>query len=96
MNLTITKKARIELGRRVLLFHAPESAGLKICRRPGTDTFIVGMVAEPSPRDAIVETDNARVYCAPVAALRLDGRTLDVRTDPRGRTEFIAGPPTES
>ena len=68
---------------------AAEIPGLRISRRSDRPTFAVRRAAAPHEMDRIVEHDGARVFLAPISALRFADSVLDVRTDQTGRLEFI-------
>jgi len=68
---------------------AAEIPGLRISRRSDRPTFAVRRAAAPQEMDRVVEHDGARVFLAPIAALRFADSVLDVRTDQSGRLEFI-------
>ena len=87
--LTLTEgahKAVAEISRPSLPADLP---GLRICRRPDRPTFAVRRAVVPEETDQVVEHDGARVFLAPIAALRFRDSVLDVRTDDRGRLEFV-------
>lgn len=63
--------------------------GLRISRRSDRPTFAVKRATAPQEMDHVVEHDGARVFLAPIAALRFADSVLDVRTDQSGRLEFI-------
>jgi Fe-S cluster assembly iron-binding protein IscA len=69
-----------------------EDAGLRISStNPENTAFSVGVAAEPEPADQIVESDGARVFLEPGAALALDDKVLDAALDDRGSVSFALG-----
>jgi Fe-S cluster assembly iron-binding protein IscA len=90
VNLFVTERARIELGRRIVSAGAPLHSGLRICQRPGTEALMIELVAEPAPGDTVVSDRGAHVYLGPVAAQRLQDHTLDVRSRVGGGMEFVS------
>jgi hypothetical protein len=53
----------------------------------------VAVVARPGTHDVPVEGEDARLFCGPVVARRLEGRVLDVRDGAGGRREFVVAEP---
>lgn len=88
--LTITTNA-LAVIRRVTGHPTLEAAsGVRIARRDGpARTLQVRAVNGPHPGDRVVEREGARLILGPQAARQVDGRTLDARTDPHGRVQFV-------
>ncbi len=53
--------------------------------------FALALAEAPQEEDAVVETDGARVFVAPAAAIALDDRVLDAQTDGDGAFSFALG-----
>ncbi|NPC41667.1 hypothetical protein [Nocardioides sp. zg-1230] len=87
--LTLTEEAHqavAAISRPSVSSHLP---GLRICRRSDRPTFAVRRAARPEETDQIVEHDGARVFLAPIAALKFRDSVLDVRRDGHGRLQFV-------
>jgi len=66
----------------------PDDAGLRIDVDEESDGLQVARVASSEPDDHVVDRDGARVFVAPEAAERVEGKELDAELDARGRIEF--------
>ena len=55
-------------------------------------TYKIEMVAEPDPKDDVVEQDGVTVYIAPAASLYLLGTTVDFQTDKMASTFVFQNP----
>ena len=87
--LTLTEDAHeavVAISRPSAPAHHP---GLRICRRADRPAFAVRRAVVPEETDQVVERDGARVFLAPIAALRFRDSVLDVRTDGLGRLQFV-------
>ncbi|KQV69993.1 hypothetical protein ASC64_09415 [Nocardioides sp. Root122] len=79
-------KAVAAISRSTAPHHAP---GLRICRRADRPTFSVKRAVAPVETDQVVEHDGARVFLAPIAALRFNDSVLHVRRDELNRLQFV-------
>lgn len=91
--LTLTEAAADVIHRLTSRSGMPAESGLRIS--PGTDgddgsgaALTVSLTDGPSPRDAVVETDQARVYLEPETVAPLDDKVLDARVDEQGTVSF--------
>lgn len=87
--LTLTEEAHqavAAISRASAPSHIP---GLRICRRPDRPAFAVRRAVRPEENDQVVEQDGARVFLAPIAALKFNDSVLDVRRDGDGRLQFV-------
>ena len=87
--LTLTDEAHeaiAAISRSTAPLHAP---GLRICGRPDRPTFSVRRAAAPAETDQVIEHDGARIFLAPLAALRFSSSVLDVRRDELDRLQFV-------
>lgn len=66
----------------------PDDAGLRIDVDEESDGLQVARVPSSEPEDQVVDHDGARVFVAPEAAERVDGKELDAELDAAGRIEF--------
>jgi iron-sulfur cluster assembly protein len=55
-------------------------------------SYAFSMVAEPDPRDDVVEVDGVRVFVDPAATLFLIGTTVDFRSDKLASTFVFDNP----
>jgi iron-sulfur cluster assembly protein len=67
---------------------APEGAGLRITTDPARGALTLSLAATPAQGDAVVESAGARLFLDPDAAMALDDKTLDARTDTDGQVRF--------
>lgn len=66
------------------------TSGLRVARQGRQGAPLeVWVVEGPHPGDSVLERDGARLYLAPDAAGRVEGRELDARTEPGGRVQFV-------
>jgi Fe-S cluster assembly iron-binding protein IscA len=90
--LTLTDEAHQavrDISRSSVPSHVP---GLRICRRADRPAFSVTRAVVPEATDQVIEHDGARVFLAPVAALRFEESILDVRRDRHDRLQFVVRP----
>ena len=66
-----------------------EASGLRIAQQQGNRLLGVRAVEQPQPGDVVIEQSGGRIYVGPNAVPRVRGRTLDVRKDSHGRSEFL-------
>lgn len=67
----------------------PAGAGLRIAEREDHPSLAMSLAAAAEPDDTVLVEHSARVFLAPVAELRLDGQTLDARTNEVGSAFFV-------
>lgn len=67
------------------------SSGVRIGPRSDPNASLeVRIVHGPHEGDRVLERDGGRLYVAPAAAQRINGRELDAVTDREGRVQFVA------
>lgn len=69
--------------------HRPTGAGLRIAPREDHEALAMSLADVAQPDDVVVRTLEAQVFLAPVADARLDGQTLDARTNEVGSAFFV-------
>lgn len=92
VKLTETAVARVKA---IVAGSATPIAGLRLGIDKGGCagmTYKIEMVAEPDPRDDVVEQDGVKVYIAPAATLYLLGTTVDFKTDKMASTFTFENP----
>jgi Fe-S cluster assembly iron-binding protein IscA len=67
---------------------APGGAGVRIAPDAPGGSLTLSVAATPSDGDAVVESAGARLFLAPDAAMVLDDKALDARTDAEGQVSF--------
>lgn len=67
----------------------PATAGLRIAPRVDHEALAMSLADGAEPGDVVVRTREAQVFLAPVADVRLDGQTLDARTNEVGSAFFV-------
>ena len=90
--LTLTENASTIV--KTLTAQAPGSddTGLRIAStNPENTAFSVGVADAPEPMDLVVESEGARVFLEPGAAVALDDKVLDASLDDRGSVSFEIG-----
>lgn len=89
--LTLTENAATAV--KTLTSQIPTTTGgIRISDSGSPDTgFALALAEAPQADDAVVETDGARVFVDPAAALALDDRVLDAQSDPDGAFSFALG-----
>ena len=89
--LTLTENAATAV--KTLTSQIPTTTGgIRISDSGSPDTgFALALADAPQADDAVVETDGARVFVDPAAALALDDRVLDAQSDPDGAFSFALG-----
>ncbi|WP_394768555.1 HesB/IscA family protein [Lacisediminihabitans sp.] len=66
-----------------------DAAGLRISTEPiGGSEFSVAITPAPEPDDTVVESDGAKVFLEQNAAIALDGKILDAKTEDDGSVHF--------
>lgn len=70
------------------------TSGLRIAHpAEPSKPLLVGVVADPTPGDRVLEESGARLYLAPGANAQVEGRELDAVTDSDGRVQFVLRTP---
>lgn len=90
--LTLTENASTIV--KTLTAQVPDSqdTGLRISStNPENTAFSVGVAEAPEPMDLVVESEGARVFLEPTAAVALDDKVLDATLDERGSVSFAIG-----
>lgn len=67
----------------------PASAGLRIAPREDHEALAMSLVDGADPGDVVVMGQDAQVFLAPVADVRLTEQTLDARTNEAGSAFFV-------
>ena len=67
----------------------PDGAGLRIAPRDDHEALAMGMTEAPGPDDVVIRAQDAQVFLAPVAQLRLEDATLDARANELGSAFFL-------
>lgn len=67
----------------------PASAGLRIAPREDHEALAMSLVVGADPGDVVVLGQDARVFLAPVADVRLTEQTLDARSNEAGSAFFV-------
>ena len=91
--LTLTEAAADVIHRLTSRSGMPAESGLRISPRTDGDdgsgtALTVSLADGPSPRDAVVEMEQARVYLEPDTVEPLDDKVLDARVDEQGTVSF--------
>jgi iron-sulfur cluster assembly protein len=87
--------AAVERVRSVIANSPTPLAGLRLGIDKGGCagmTYAFSMVAEPDPKDDVVEIDGVKVFVDPAATLFLIGTTVDFRTDKLASTFVFENP----
>jgi Fe-S cluster assembly iron-binding protein IscA len=67
----------------------PPDAGLRIAAEEGSgDRLAMQLMTGPNAGDEVVESQGAKLFLDPVAAVVLDGKALDAQSDGSGRISF--------
>ena len=91
--LTLTENASTIV--KTLTDQAPQDdAGLRISSsNPQNTAFAAAVTDAPEPADQVVESDGARLFLEPGAAVALDDKVLDAQVDDEGAVRFAIGSP---
>jgi Fe-S cluster assembly iron-binding protein IscA len=90
--LTLTENASTIVKTLAEQVPGADDAGLRISStNPENTAFSVGVAEAPEPVDLVVESEGARVFLEPAAALALDDKVLDATLDERGSVSFAIG-----
>ena len=87
--LKLTDTAATMITHMVRNGHRPPSAGLRIAPREDHEALAMSLADTAEPDDVVVRIREAQVFLAPVADIRLDGQTLDARTNEVGSAFFV-------
>ncbi|GAA1766726.1 hypothetical protein GCM10009795_011530 [Nocardioides hankookensis] len=95
--LTITPRAMTVIRRVTTHPKLAPTSGVRIAPRDDVHgparsdaTLDVRIVPGPQTNDRIVEQEGGRLYLAPEAFERVEGRELDAVTDRDGRVQFVS------
>jgi iron-sulfur cluster assembly protein len=70
----------------------PADTGIRIASGvDGSQDLQLSVAPAPEAGDQVVESEGARVYLEPTAAMLLDDKTLDAQVDPQGDIAFMIG-----
>jgi iron-sulfur cluster assembly protein len=90
--LTLTENASTIVKTLAAQVPGSEDTGLRISSTNEEHTaFSVGVAEAPEPMDLVVESEGARVFLEPGAAVALDDKVLDATLDDRGAVSFAIG-----
>ncbi|HEY2555716.1 MAG TPA: Fe-S cluster assembly protein HesB [Diaminobutyricibacter sp.] len=90
--LTLTENANEIVKTLAAQVPGSEDTGLRISSTNAENTaFSVGVAEAPEPLDLVVESEGARVFLEPAAAVALDDKVLDATLDERGSVSFAIG-----
>lgn len=67
----------------------PAGAGLRIAQRDDHPALAMTLADAAKPGDAVLRERNIAVFVGPIAAVRLDGQTLDARTNETGSAFYV-------
>jgi Fe-S cluster assembly iron-binding protein IscA len=89
--LTITPRASTVIRRVTAHPQLAPSSGLRIGSPADPRASLEVTIAHrPQPGDRVVEQEGGRLFVAPAAVERVDGRELDAVTDEEGRVQFVS------
>jgi Fe-S cluster assembly iron-binding protein IscA len=86
--LRMTENAATLIDRLMQRAHSSSGAGLRIVVDPMKNSLSMGIAAAPRPDDAVVYRGVARIFLSPLAARRLQRRTLGAELT-TGRSSFF-------
>ena len=87
--LTLTDSAVTAIRNLTSQPELPEDTGLRIMSQDeGGPAFQVTLAESPVAGDQVIETDGARVFLEPGAAVALDDKSLDAQVDDEGTVAF--------
>lgn len=87
--LTLTDSAVSAIRNLTSQQELPEDTGLRIMSQDdGGPTFQVTLAETPIAGDQVIETEGARVFLEPGAAVALDDKALDAQVDAEGTVAF--------
>ena len=87
--LTLTDSAVTAIRNLTSQPELPDETGLRIMsQEQGGPAFQVTLAESPVDGDQVIETEGARVFLEPVAAVALDDKSLDAQVDDEGTVAF--------
>jgi Fe-S cluster assembly iron-binding protein IscA len=88
--LVLTKQAVDVIQTLTTGTEAPDAVGLRIAStNDGPERFKVSAASNPERGDQLVESEGARVYLEPEAAIALEDKILDAQVDDQGTVQFM-------
>jgi iron-sulfur cluster assembly protein len=89
MMLTLTDSAVTAIRNLTAQPELPDETGLRIMsQEQGGPAFQVTLAENPVDGDQVIETEGARVFLEPGAAVALDDKSLDAQVDDEGTVAF--------
>lgn len=89
MMLTLTDSAVTAIRNLTAQPELPDETGLRIMSQDqGGPAFQVTLAETPVDGDQVIETEGARVFLEPGAAMALDDKSLDAQVDDEGTVAF--------
>jgi Fe-S cluster assembly iron-binding protein IscA len=90
LRLVLTKQAVDVIQTLTTGTEAPDAVGLRIAStNDGPERFKVSAASNPERGDQLVESEGARVYLEPEAAIALEDKILDAQVDDQGTVQFM-------
>lgn len=87
--LTLTDSAVTAIRNLTAQPELPDETGLRIMSQDqGGPAFQVTLAENPTDGDQVIETEGARVFLEPGAAVALDDKSLDAQVDDEGTVAF--------
>lgn len=87
--LTLTDSAVTAIRNLTAQPELPDETGLRIMsQEQGGPAFQVTLAENPVDGDQVIETEGARVFLEPGAAVALDDKSLDAQVDDEGTVAF--------
>jgi len=87
--LTLTDSAVTAIRNLTAQPELPDETGLRIMSQDqGGPAFQVTLAETPADGDQVIETEGARVFLEPGAAVALDDKSLDAQVDDEGTVAF--------
>ena len=87
--LTLTDSAVTAIRNLTAQPELPDETGLRIMsQEQGGPAFQVTLAETPADGDQVIETEGARVFLEPGAAVALDDKSLDAQVDDEGTVAF--------
>ncbi len=88
--LTLTDQAAAMIARLGRQADPPGDLALRICHQGDAPGLTMDLADEPGPDDLVLRGSGATVFLDPVAAVRLDSKVLDARSNEVGSAFFLA------
>ena len=87
--LTLTDSAVTAIRNLTAQPELPDETGLRIMSQDqGGPAFQVTLAENPADGDQVIESEGARVFLEPGAAVALDDKSLDAQVDDEGTVAF--------